>query len=426
MAQKTGLGKGGGEWEGPPVEDVIDPSFDEEDRQNLGLEGGSEPFTPDPTGYQATGPVHTVAGRKMIKLSPKELEAIHNNHAPGESMVRDPFRDQSDRKVKTKEELEEEERELEEGMESIRGQTAEELLKNFAAGKSQSTSTPTSSQETKNKSTSEKQPPAAQITVSPGEVGEAVRVVEALIAKSARSRREGDLKTASELTDLARSIIDAGKIKRVQKQQERHPALQKLLHNLGLEKIKPVMIDWMGSKWVFAPRPEELDIWVAENVAEGGLDLSSCLIAASCVGLGVDEEGAPPPDPLWKVLNIGLSATYTMEKESSIEGVPSDEKEYSVQVYYKVCESCAVEVPVQSEVCEVCGAKQDAFEVPIELRRRYAVLMKSLLKEKLGLGNKEMGDLVSKMRQEMKDRRLDKEELYPLALPLFKPETTPG
>lgn len=435
MAQKTGLtGGSGGEWTGQgkrPGQNVIEPTFEEGDLQDLGLnedELAAEPFIPDPSGYDAQGPMHEIAGRKMIRLTPQQLAEMHAAQAPGQRMVNDPHAE-LDHDIRSPDEMEEDARRRE--YEDAYGKAeADKLMKGYSAA-------PPPPQEPSAPSDATTQPRPSQpprqtdnttskVQVAPGEVGEAVQVIEALINKAAKHRYEGDLKTSAELTALARDIIEAGKVKRVQPQKERHPALQRLLSNIGIEKIKPVTIPWMGSTWVFAPRPETMDFWVAENITEGGLDLSLILIAASLVGLGIDEPNADPPDPLWKVLNIGLTASYEMEKESEIDGVPSDTKPYTIQVYHKTCESCAMQVPVQDDTCATCGAKQDIYDVPLDLRLRYAVLMKQFLQEKLGISTKILSDLVTKMRTQMKDRRLDKEELYPLALPFFKLEKTLG
>lgn len=422
MTQKTGLGgrpprdqeppEKDGDWIIDPVDaDIIDPTFDDDDRESLGLQP-EDPHIADPTGWAPESTAaHEIMGRKMIKLSPKDLEKLHESHAPGQSMVdNDPTKELSDRKLPDPDDIRE--RDLNPNREA----SPSELLGDYARN--------TQEKKTKPNTATIKKPTGARI--GPGEVGEAVRVVETLLNRSVLYREQGDLKLSSELNAIARSIIDSNNIRRVQEPRERHPALQVLLNNIGLEKIEPVKVSWLGNIWVFAPKPEELDFWIAENVRDGGIDISICLIAASLVGMGEDSPGASPPDPLWKVFNMGLSCGYELTRESTLEGIPDETEAYDVQVYYKTCESCSTEVPVQDAECRVCGAFQDIYDVPLTLRRRYANATKDFIQSKLGLGHQEWGNLVDEMRKVMKDRRLDREELYPLALPLFKARTTPG
>lgn len=430
MSQKTGIGKGGKgphssdpSWKGPPSEseDIIDPNFDESDLDSLGMEPEGEPFEPDPTGWEPTGKPEEIAGRKMHRMSPKDLLDLHEAHAGDAPMVNDPYKNLDIDERLTAEErrrLKEEERLVEQQLgeeEAI----PEELLQKFSRRKR------SRSQVEDAGSNSESATSDPSVAIDAGEVGEAVKVIEGLLDKARALEQQGDLKAAAELRAMATRIVNATKVKRVQEEQPRHPALAKLLNNFGLEKIEPASVSWLGIKWVFAARPEKVDMWVAQQVQADITDMNACLLAGSLVGMGVDEEGAPSPDPLWKVYNISLMVNYEVEADGE-EGVASDTQPLKVQVYHKTCESCANEVPVQSEVCSICGALQDIFDVPLNLRLRYAQQTKRYFQEKLGLGSMELGVLVDEMGKHLKDRQLDREEIFPLAQSLFKQKKIPG
>lgn len=246
-------------------------------------------------------------------------------------------------------------------------------------------------------------PAAAIPEVSPAPVGEAsARLLETLLARVAKARNEGDFKLASELMAMAQETLASSNLKRTAPVKDRHPALQKLLSNLGLEKIKPVDVEWLGSTWRFAARTQMLDWWVGANMGPDGLEITYCLIAAGLIGL----DGVP----LYKVFNIPLTSTYTLERED-MNGLPVT---IDIPIYQKTCESCASEVNVDAESCQFCGALLDPFDVPADLRLKYAISTKKLLQEKIGISAKDLKHLLYLYRKEQKDKELNKEELYPL------------
>jgi hypothetical protein len=423
MAQTTGKGptKGSGPdgWNPPDVDDVIDPTFDDGDLENLGLEGEQEEFVEDPAGWEPTTDPQEIGGRKMHRMSPQDLYELHRAHAGDAPMMTDPYAHLEKGHVPADEDEIEESLKEQKRRRQNDGPSPDELLKNYKKKEEESKSTTPTETSSIDDDTDE------PIQIDPGQAGEAVRLVESLVNKATQLRNEGDLRQASELTAIATRIVNAAKVKRKQPEQPRHPALAKLLNNFGLERIEPVKISWMGSVWVFAPRPEQIDFWIGREVQDDASLLNICLIAGSLVGLGVDEPGADPPAPLWEVFNINLKASYEMEVPAG-EGLPSDTEMFEVQVYHKVCESCSNETPVQSTKCEICGAMQDVFDVPLNLRLRYAQTTKHYLQEKMGLGAMEWGVLVDEMREKLPDRQLDREEVYPLAQPLFRARKTPG
>lgn len=446
MAQKTGLGTT------PPRLPVATPSInpDAEGWQaeapgnlleaptddDLGLRSG-EVFQPDPSGFEpANKQIIEVAGRKGIPLTPSDLVEMHYAQAGHRSMVNDPgsLMDQKNLAGLTEEEQqarlaqiaqrreqEQQRRRAEEAKKREVRSLEDELLQGYQANDQPPAPAPTTGSRVN--APDYFGPDAAPAVPAPaarsampstiGDIGEGAKVLESLVVKAAEARGRGDIRLATELNGMIQQLLLASNLKRRQPQQERHPALQKLLSNLGLERIKPIDQDWLGTKWRFAPRPEALDWWISENMGDGGLELNHAIIAASLVGM--DDV------PLYRVLNIPLSANYVITRAATAED-PGGESEITIPSYTKLCPGCGNEVVLDVETCTTCGAFLDVFDVPQELRLRYAAVAKQLLSEKLCLSAEQLGQLVALLRQKMKDRRLDQAEVYPLIQALLPPK----
>ena len=409
-----------GTWETSKDDDVIDarqvPPSPEED---LGLTA-EEAFEPDPKGFEPSSQrVEEIAGRKMIPLSKEDLSNLHKAHAPNESMVPDPYKELSDRHLNPNSPAFNDEKFNDDEV-LARGevphhihadQVATDLLGDFAPSAEEGEETPSIARGTTfpKQNLVEDVVGDPSIPVDAGNMEEAARVLEALVRKSNQARREGDLKTAAELTTIAQKIVAGSNLKRQQIRKERHPALRKLLTNLGLEKIKHTDVKWLGSTWRFAARPAPLDYWLGANTGPEGLELNAAIVAAGLVGLD-DEEGIM--HPIWKVHNISLTARYEFEVPG-LDDLPPVTEEVNIPVYHKLCEGCSLEVDVENEACPVCNNVLDPYDLPIDLRIRCAESSFKLLTEKLCLDALDLGDLVNKYREAMPDRKFDKEEVFP-------------
>ena len=437
MTQKTGRGKPAGPppkndtWKTGDGEEVIDASKAGED---LGLRPG-EAFEPDPTGFEPSSEqVEEHGGRGMIPLSGEDLAKLHQAHAPDQSMVPDPFKDLSDRPIRERSEAYGDEdntmnedasraalRKRRAAAEASPEQVAGELMDEFnPEGFQQTVGTPPPRRPSPAPSSQEDdQGPPVDVDVDSLE--EAAGVIEALIKRANQARDEGDLRMASELTGMAQRIIAGNHLQRQQEEKPRHPALKKLLNNLGLQKIEHKDVPWLGSTWRFAPRPAPMDYWLGANTGPEGLELNAAIVAAGLVGLD-DEEGVM--HPIWEVHNIALTAEYVFELPNDNPDLPPLQDKVRIPIYRKVCESCSCDVRLDQEACQVCGAVLDPYDMPLDLRMRCAQVTFVLLTEKLCLDAPDLGYLVDEYRKVMPDRRFDKEEVFPFVKSLPKqPET---
>ena len=409
---------------GNQVPTLIPPPF-----EDLGIKPDEEPFIPNAKGFMASGQETTIMGRPGVQLTREDLDELHHAYAGSTPMVPDqggsldlnnsPPRE--DPEINKRHRQLEAERANKEALRKMQETKLEdELLTGFQA------STPetgplkgklanpagffdAADSQASTSGAAVAATPLETPAYAPTQAGDAARLLEALMVRVTKARSEGDFKMASELMGMAQGVLLSNNLKRSQPKQERHPALAKLLANLGLEKIKTADIEWLGSTWRFAPRPVPLDWWVGDNMGTDAMELNYSIIAAGLVGL----DGVP----LYKVYNLALNATYTL---TSHEGALP--QTISVPVYQKYCESCSGEVPLDAEVCPLCGALLDIFDVPLDLRLRYAIHTKRFLFEKLTLDNTHLQHLVTLYRTTLKDRRLDKEELYPLLKLLPRPQ----
>ena len=409
------------------VPTLIPPPF-----EDLGMRPGEEPFVPNSKGFMASGPEATIMGRAGVQLTREDLDELHHAYAGSTPMVPDQggsldlnnIPPREDPEVNKRRRQLEAERTNKEALRKMQETKLEdELLTGFQA------STPETGAPLKGNPANPAgffaaaadasigantqggiiPTPLETPTYAPSQVGDAARLLEALMVRVTKARSDGDFKMASELMGMAQGVLLSNNLKRSQPKQERHPALSKLLANLGLEKIKTADIEWLGSTWRFAPRPVPLDWWVGDNMGTDAMELNYSIIAAGLVGL----DGVP----LYKIYNLALNATYTLTVQ---EGKPP--QTISVPVYQKYCESCSGEVPLDADLCPLCGALLDIFDVPLDLRLRYAIHTKRFLFEKLTLDNTHLQHLVTLYRTTLKDRRLDKEELYPLLKLLPRPQ----
>ena len=208
------------------------------------------------------------------------------------------------------------------------------------------------------------------------------------------ARTQGDNLRADKLKGLIGDALGDVGPKRVRKAKPVHPALHKLRQNLGLQRIPPTTVEWAEQKWHFAPAPPTIDQW-AIQVAEQGISNYSILKLAGSI-VGIDEA------PLYEVFGIDLVAEYQ----------PTDNSQpIFVQLYEKQCDACGETIAVSATECPACDSLHDPFDMPLDLRLRCADEMHKFFTKDFG-PYEQLRQLYTKMREEMKDRLADGQELY--------------
>lgn len=224
--------------------------------------------------------------------------------------------------------------------------------------------------------------------------GEHDDLVAILGDKIIEARRDGDDELAGKLNEVLGSALGDLQPKRVREPKPIHPALEKLRRNLGLKKIKPVEIEWCGTKWHFRTTPAAVDRWVAQMNAQGLGQFSALKLAGACVGM--DDV------PIYEVFGIDIEAAWEP---------PGGGEPVTVQLYEKRCDACGELIPVNTTLCD-CGSKHDPFDMPLALRLRCVDLLHQQFAEDFG-PYEELSDLYHLMRDELPDRAADRKQLYP-------------
>lgn len=224
------------------------------------------------------------------------------------------------------------------------------------------------------------------------------------------AHRANNEELASALDEtLAKLMKTQQSLKKVRKQKKESPTLTRLKADLGLQRIKPVVIEWAGYKWHFAPAPAAMDRWLLAMTANDGANMYSVLkIAISLVG--IDDE------PLWKVMGIELEADYRQDGSESIVRVP----------YYKrLCSSCGNDVGFENDRCSQCGTLLDAFSMPLPLRLRSADAVNQFFQNEFG-PYEQLIELYDLLIVAMPDRIKNHNDIYPfLKVSPTPPETMP-
>lgn len=216
-----------------------------------------------------------------------------------------------------------------------------------------------------------------------------------LAQKIVEAKTDGREEAAKELEDLLGQLMGQLEPKRIRAKKETHPALQKLRRNLGLQRINPATVEWCGTKWHLYPPPPALDYWVAQMVEQNLGTYAALKLAAGIVGL--DDA------PLYDVFGVELRAEYQP---------PDGSKSVSVKLYEKRCDGCSEIIEVDAKECDACGSLHDPFEMPLNLRVRCAELMNRHFSEDFG-PYEDLHRLLDLVREEMPDRVVSKEQLYP-------------
>ncbi len=403
--QKTGMD--GGSL--PPKDQ--EPADQSEQTDDLGIPENVV-IDDDPTGYVPDVPVEELAGRRVRRVRGEHLEEAHTLYAgknvrmdgshsgpPGmPQQLDDPTTSPVERVTKETE------------------TDAQRLMP--AAYKNQpprSAPPPTSQpypKERPEKSAATEQEPASKTLRIGRKAAEAAATSFEYLNEMERAAMDkGDMGAAAQARALSDQLQEEYTVKQQSEQKQEHPALTKLLTNLGLKKIARTSIEWGGSDWMFAPTNAELDYWVARNMDEGGLNIPALAVSAGIVGL--DDV------PIYEVLNIPLKKLHVVTSEDDEEN--EEGQKCYLTLYKKYCH-CGNLIEVDSETCPICGASQDKFDIPMDLRLACAQKFNQMLAEQFG-AYESLGQLLDLRSNQMKDRRFDAEELFPLVTPSSEEET---
>lgn len=224
--------------------------------------------------------------------------------------------------------------------------------------------------------------------------------LRALNTRLLRAQETGDTTTAQVLRAVIDEMVGEQTLEKIAKPRKEHPVMQRLKSSLGIQKIKPVTIQWAGFEWLFHPIPAPLDNWVIGIVESGIISYSEAKLAASIVG--IDGE------PIYKVLDVPLTMEFGPKRDSDEE----PETTANVKLHTKACPACRSDVEVDAETCPSCRSNLDPFDMPWVLRLRCAQALHEFFTEDFG-PYEQLIELHRRMRNEMPDRNANQEDLYP-------------
>ena len=330
-----------------------------------------------------SGDYEIVAGRKVHRVSHEELMSLHNEETGGVPLHESYFA--SEKGIPSQQEIDQQNRSgfLEDEVDSL---TPDWMRKKKSA------STPPNADTTSDSSPQ----------VDFGTAKDTSDIIQGLARKAAQCQADGDIMGAKALRDTISELTNAVRMERIFKPKTAHPTLNKLKASLGLYKIKPHSVEWGGMLWNCYPSNMVLDAWVMDNSWDDNRNFASLRIAAYCVG--IDDV------PLYEVFQIPLVYEYNVEMEGELEG-----QKVPVKPYTKRCSNCGIEVKIPDTECTNCGATLDPFKMPLALRVRCAESLYNFFQEDFG-PTERLTVLAGKIRQEMKDRMVDADELYPLTM----------
>jgi len=389
----------------PPDDDQ--PVDDTANREDLGIPEDGVPIADDPTGYVADANPEEILGRRMRRVTPNDLQEAHNRYAGDKPMFGPGSFGDGPKEDDAKSQ----------GMPGPIAQPDEDASSSKAVQQEARRLMPSFLEDTP------AQPaPAPAPSAAPGDgfespfspnLGESTAVrdyritqatagLEFLMQQQEAASARGDHVAAEKARDMAENLANGFDVDRMPKTSGRHPALKKLLSNLGLEKIENVEIDWGGSKWMFAPTNSRLDVWVGENLSESGLNIAALMLSSALIGL----DGVP----IYNVLGIPLDVEYSITDKAS-----GEKRSVDVALYRKFCD-CGIELEIKTEECPNCKKVHNTFDIPTELRLKCAEVFYAMLEDEFG-AYEELAYLLDMKQEVMKDRQTSKEELFPLAMP---------
>jgi hypothetical protein len=409
--QKTRLGKGsegqvpgsedqaqevgaepGAMMDGPPG----DPNFNPPEQELLVADEESpisdDAFLPsDPNNEeQASVPSHGLGERKLRKITTRELMAEHEREVGGP--IFEKHVEPSTPGSRAEKRLQKEE---------AQRQAAEELMPEWLQDKTQAgqAAPPTNSPPVNRETTKEAAP-----NVGGASSDEAAEVLGILAQKAAKAQAEGDLSTAREIRDTISKVSSSYQVRRDYKPKKRHPVMQKLLKHLGLEKIETPAVDWAGFKWHCMPANMILDMWLANTLWEDRQNIALLKVATTVVGV----DGTP----MYDFMAIPTTHTYLVQEED--EKGNTIEAPITVTPFPKYCSTCGAEIQLSDESCSNCRASQNPMDMPVSLRVTCAERLYHFFLEEFGPAEN-LVVLMGEIRNLMKDRVADSEELFPLA-----------
>ncbi|MFA5135490.1 MAG: hypothetical protein WC505_06930 [Patescibacteria group bacterium] len=222
------------------------------------------------------------------------------------------------------------------------------------------------------------------------------------------AHRSGNEDLANELRETLNKLLGTQQsLKKVHRAKKENAILSRLKADLGIQKIKPVSVDWGGYKWHFAPAPAAMDRWLVAMAATDGANMYSVLkVAISLVG--IDGE------PVWKVLGIELEADYRQD---------GSDKTVRVPLYTRLCPSCGNNVGFETDTCQQCGTLLDVFSMPLPLRLRCADAVNQFFQNDFG-PYEQLVDLYDLLNKAMPDRIKNHNDIYPF-LKVSQPQPQP-
>lgn len=392
--QKTSLGGNGPQ---PPIDDTED----------LGLSEDTMPVAEDPSGFVANTPVQDLAGRSVRPLTDAELTRAHKMQAGNVPMFGNPSIGPEGR------ELPPVNRQQQPRQSSPQAQQqAEAMLPDYLRGDAPR---PDTQQRAQQSQESSRLAPSDKLAAARSfQFDEIKRAVAHLLDEEESAKAEGDYLAAHQARRMIENLVEDYQFDKVEKPKPEHPAMTKLKANLGLTQIKPATVEWAGTNWMFAATNARIDQWVNETTRQDGSNIAAVVISSALVGI----DGVP----LFEFLGVPLEEEYTMSDPVQHNIVGYEDK-ITVTKYWKYCQ-CGAKLRVTEEKCARCGASHSKFEMPTDLRMECATVFYDFLEENFG-PYEELALLLKKKSEVMKDRRFDKEELFPLAMPTDEPKTIP-
>jgi hypothetical protein len=342
----------------------------------------------DPGGFVPNSEVQELAGRRVRQVSAADLAAAHQQYAPGTRITGERLPSPDGMRTEPLPQQYPPQQDM--GAAAQAQRLIPQAFRGQAAP--QPAADPQYQQPAQPDVTEEKQQETIQ------EVNRAASAFEYLYKMDRDAKASGDPERASQTASMLGALKGQVNVQEKQAQAGRSPVLQRMVEHFGLEKIKPVDIEWAGFRWRFAPTTTKLDLWIGEKLAGNGYNAAALLVAAGTVG--IDGE------PIYKVLNIPLSKEYEISDLSK-----TVTKRVTLPLYNKRC-SCGNDVAIEATRCGACGAQLDPFELPLELRVEAADRLYRFLEENFG-AYEELSELVTLKDKQMKNRVMNRDELYP-------------
>ena len=185
----------------------------------------------------------------------------------------------------------------------------------------------------------------------------AAGALEFLLEQENDAWRRGDDEAVMQARQLREQLAEGHEVTRKVEAKPRHPAMQKLLSNLGLERILPTVIQWGGSNWMFAATNARLDRWAAEEMDSGRTNAVALMIASGVVGMD--------NVPVYEMLGIDLNVVYTICDNKGRE------ETIKLKRFRREC-SWGELLGVEDVVCSTCKRTHDLFDIPTDLRLHCA------------------------------------------------------